>query len=288
MIVLRKVILLFLLLKLLFGFDPVNAQDKFFHTSDGVRLHYIEAGEGGTLIFVPGWKVPADFWQYQIEHFSTQYRVIALDPRSQGRSGKALTGNYLERRARDIYELILHLDEKPLAVAGWSLGMWEVLSMLEQFGSDIVRGAVLVDNKLENQVTLQRVEGGMKAWRELQRDPKGFTDRFVRGVHAKTQPEDFIKKIIELSLEIPTSTAFAVGADAIMVERNWWPVLEQIEIPLLYVVRNRYKEVAEEMRDRIPGARVHVFGEAGHALFVDEPDRFNSVLSEFLDSIQNR
>ena len=71
MIVLRKVILLFLLLKLLFGFDTVNAQDKFFHTSDGVRLHYIEAGEGGTLIFVPGWIVPAEFWQLQIDYFSS-------------------------------------------------------------------------------------------------------------------------------------------------------------------------------------------------------------------------
>ncbi|MFC1563135.1 alpha/beta fold hydrolase [candidate division KSB1 bacterium] len=65
-------------------------------------------------------------------------------------------------------------------------------------------------------------------------------------------------------------------------------MLEQIELPLLYVVRDRYKTVAEEMRARIPGARVHVFGEAGHALFVDEPDQFNRILSDFLDSIQNR
>lgn len=35
----------------------------FFVTSDGVRLHYLEAGEGKALIFIPGWTMPAEIWE---------------------------------------------------------------------------------------------------------------------------------------------------------------------------------------------------------------------------------
>ena len=37
------------------------AQDRYFTTSDGVRLHYLEAGghAAHTIVFVPGWTMPA-------------------------------------------------------------------------------------------------------------------------------------------------------------------------------------------------------------------------------------
>jgi non-heme chloroperoxidase len=63
-----------------------ETRSAHFATSDGVRLHYLDAGKGPAIVFVPGWMVPGWMWQPQIEHFSKKYRVIALDPRSQGES----------------------------------------------------------------------------------------------------------------------------------------------------------------------------------------------------------
>ena len=42
-------------------------QSRYFVTSDGVRLHYLEAGPstGHTIVFVPGWTMPAWIWQPQ-------------------------------------------------------------------------------------------------------------------------------------------------------------------------------------------------------------------------------
>src|SRR6185503_5658274 len=64
-----------------------------FTTSDGVRLRYIDEGAGETLLFVPGWLMPAEIWRPQIDYFARKYRVIALDPRSQGDSQIAESGN---------------------------------------------------------------------------------------------------------------------------------------------------------------------------------------------------
>jgi len=40
---------------------PAHAADMQFTTSDGVRLHVIEAGppQAQTIVFVPGWTMPA-------------------------------------------------------------------------------------------------------------------------------------------------------------------------------------------------------------------------------------
>ena len=63
-----------------------------FKTSDGVQLHYLEAGSGPTLVFVPGWTMPAEIWDPQIRHFAATHRVVALDPRGHGRSEKPAHG----------------------------------------------------------------------------------------------------------------------------------------------------------------------------------------------------
>jgi hypothetical protein len=64
--------------------ERTSMKDGFFTTTDGVKLHYLEAGSGSTLLFIPGWIRPAWLFERQIESFSQKHRVIALDPRSQG------------------------------------------------------------------------------------------------------------------------------------------------------------------------------------------------------------
>ena len=46
------------------------AKSDFFKTSDGVRIHYLEAGSGRPIVFIPGWTMPAWIWQKQIDEFS--------------------------------------------------------------------------------------------------------------------------------------------------------------------------------------------------------------------------
>ncbi len=64
--------------------QPVKSQ--FFKTSDGLSLHYLEAGSGQpTLVFVPGWLMPDEIFEQKILALSADNRVIVLDPSGQGR-----------------------------------------------------------------------------------------------------------------------------------------------------------------------------------------------------------
>src|ERR1700675_5087313 len=60
------------------------AKSNFFQTSDGTRIHYLEAGSGRAIVFIPGWTMPAWIWQKQIDGLSDKYHVIAVNPRSRG------------------------------------------------------------------------------------------------------------------------------------------------------------------------------------------------------------
>ncbi len=253
----------------------------FFTTSDGVRLHYLEAGQGDSIVFVSGWTMPAEIWEPQIRHFSARYRVVALDPRSQGESDRPSEGHYPERRAQDVKELVDHLRLMPAVLVGWSLAVPELLTYVDRFGTSSVRALVLVDGMIGEDPD-PRKDAPLWQWlKELQKNRLRATEQFVRGMYRKPQPESYLRNIINASLKTPTSSAVTLLAN-VFAGGDWRPVLRKLDRPLLYAVTPQLREQAEMLRQRLPQARIEVFEHAGHALFVDEPERFNRVLEEFL------
>ena len=53
--------------------DSLGLRDGWFRTSDGVRLHYLVGGSGRTVVFVPGWTMPAEIWAPQLRHFFAEH-----------------------------------------------------------------------------------------------------------------------------------------------------------------------------------------------------------------------
>ena len=125
-------------------------QSRYFITSDGVRLHYLEAGPrlGHTIVFVPGWTMPAWIWLPQIQAFARHYHVVAFDPRGQGDSDAPASGYEPGRRGQDIAELIANLEPVPVLLVGWSLGVLDTLAYVREHGDEMVAGLVLVDNSV--------------------------------------------------------------------------------------------------------------------------------------------
>lgn len=268
------------------------AKSAFFTTSDGVRLHYLDAGGGPAIVFIPGWTMPGWIWEKQIAHFAAKYRVVAVDPRSQGESDKASDGNYPERRARDYKELLDHLNLTAPVLVGWSMGVHELLTYVDVFGPGSVDGLVLVDGFIWEKPDPQmaRVIGQMT--QGLQRDRRNFTAGFVRSMYHKPQSEDYFRRVTEASLATPTNTA-AVLIYNLAQREDWTPVLAKLaeaKTPVLatYTGQEQEKISVDLIRSKLPAATVTLFEDAAHALFVDDADRFNASLQKFLDSIPRK
>jgi hypothetical protein len=176
--------------------QPDWTQSEFrserFTTSDGVELHFLEAGSGPALVFVPGFTAPAEIWEPQLRHFAASNRVIALDPRSQGRSEKATEGHYLARRGRDIGELIKHVGAAPAVVVGWSSGVLELLSYVQESGTAALRAVVLVDMYIGVNTEPGQLHPFAPLWttwiEEIQVNRRAWTREWVRSMFASEPP----------------------------------------------------------------------------------------------------
>ena len=262
----------------------INAQAKsgFFKTSDGIRIHYLESGSGRPIVFIPGWTMPAWIWQKQIDEFSKTYHVIAVDPRSQGESDKPTYGHLPETRARDYKELVDQLGLKQPVLVGWSMACGELAKYAEQFGGDNVGGFVLVDGFLGDKPGTEMV-AAISGWmNQLQQDRQKQADGFVRSMYKKPQPEDYMKRVIDASVQVPADTAVVLIYNMIGV-KDFSTGLARMNRPVLFAYQPESQQSADFVKLKLGDkVRLERFDGDGHALFVDDPEKFNHALEEFL------
>ncbi len=239
-------------LALLAAAQPARSQDGsipgvasgWFTTSDDVRLHYLSGGSGRALVFVPGWTMPADIWEHQLRHFVRSHRVVALDPRSQGRSEITAEGNFIDRRVQDIEELLQHVSDGHAVLVGWSLAVPEILHLIEHHGTDRLAGIVLVDGMVSIDAWASAFVDTMLV--DLLRDRRNSTEEFVRSMYRTPQAEHYLERITRASLATPTPTAYTLMASTFLLgDADWRPALSLVDRPLLFMgLRLRVKSHA--------------------------------------------
>ena len=257
------------------------AGDLQFTTSDGVRLHVIEAGPSGaqTIVFVPGWTMPAGIFKPQIDALSLRYHVMVLDPRGQGDSEVPASGYDYQRRGRDVGELIEALPRRPVLLVGWSLGVLDALAYVAQSGDGRLAGLVLIDNSVgEDPPPVAGPHAPVRGPR-LARDET--MRRFVASMFRSGPSQAYLDWLTGMALRTPPEAAAALSNYA--VPRTYWKqALLSVRRPVLYVVRPRFAAQAANLALHDPLAETAVFEAAGHALFVDEAGRFNALVESFI------
>jgi non-heme chloroperoxidase len=261
-------------------------EDGFFKTSDGIRIHYLEAGSGKPIVFIPGWTMPAWIWQKQIDEFSKRYHVVAVDPRSQGESDKPPYGHLPETRARDYKELVDHLSLEQPVFVGWSMACNELLKYAEQFGTENVAGMALVDGYIADKLNPEFFSFMTRWMNQLQQDRQKQVDPFVRGMFKKPQSEEYLKRLMAASTEVPADTAVVLIYNMIAVQ-DYSRAFANITRPVLFAYQPDSQSSVEVLKAKLGDkVRVERFDGDGHALFVDDPEKFNRVLENFVEGLQ--
>lgn len=284
----RNFLIATLLAALLLPAAPVGgwAADGRFVTSDGVRLHYIEAGRGRTIVLVPGWTMPAWIFGAQIADLSRWWHVVALDPRSQGDSDIAASGYEPFRRGRDIAELLDHLHETDALLLGWSLGVLDILSCVHQFGDGRIAGLVLVDNSVgeDPPPAPEPAPAPARSRFRFARRPASRAEQirsFVRGMFVTPPPPGYVDRLTESALRTPPAAAAALLAYP--VPRSFWKeAVSSTDKPILYIVRPRLSGQAASLAVHRANAESVVLRHVGHAMFVDDPTEFDDIVTAFI------
>jgi microsomal epoxide hydrolase len=278
-----KLLIVMLFLSLTIGLSAQTKSDSF-KTSDGVKIHYLEAGSGKPIVLIPGWTMPAWIWEKQIGELSKKYHVVAVDPRSQGESDKPTYGHLPDTRARDYKELVDHLGLKSPVLVGWSMACGELVMYAKEFGTDNVGGLVLVDGLLSDK-PMPAMFGGMSGWmNQLQQDRQKNADGFVRSMYKKPQSEEYLKRVIDASTAVPADTAVVLIYNMLAV--NDFSGFDKMNKPVLFIYEPGLQQTADFVKAKFGDKiRLEKFEDAGHALFVDDADRFNHLIDDFVQGL---
>ncbi len=259
------------------------AKSQFFKTSDGLSLHYLESGSGAlTLVFVPGWLMPARIFEAQMAELSPNFRVIALDPRGQGLSKAPPNKLDAVSRARDIQELLHHARVKDHVLIGWSLGVMEVLDHSVRHEHPDLRGLVLIDNSIG---MARPPSSALNSHRPMQADAfKAYVNRFATGMFKQSPPEGMLSWIEKSAVQLPPKAAWSLLNKP--YDRTYYKnAVLAAHVPVWYAITPRFTEQSAELLQTHPLASATVFDDAGHALFVDNANLFNQRLRHFLASL---
>lgn len=259
------------------GAEPAS---HWFTTSDGVRLHLLEAGprdsRAPVLAFVPGWSMPASVFREQLIDLGERHPVAALDPRGQGLSDVPAGGYEIGRRAQDVAEFVARY--RRVVLIGWSLGALEALEYVRIHGAAALDALVLVDSSVGEGTP---TPSGDRFRADLRRDRAAAIERFMRGMFRSPRPEAETLALRDQAMRMPLAASLSLFPSSVPRER-WRAVARGIPVPLLYVVTPQFAAQAKSLHRARPATRVEVFENAGHALFADDAPRFNRLLESLL------
>jgi non-heme chloroperoxidase len=289
------------ILLLLIGGLTSPAKAEYVKVSDDLTIHYEVSGKGTrTILLVPGWTMTTQVFEKQLEHYanSTEYKVIAIDPRSQGLSTHTLEGNFYEQRGRDLSAFIKALNLTNIVLGGWSSGGFDVLSYVHQFGSSNLAGFIMIDATPKAIGTDNSNESNEWIW--FTKDDAGGSRRwFTQGVLLDRQNlnEEFAKSMVDnptpkylkwvLGMTNQTGDTVAALLNESGCYQDYEADLRAMEgkVPLLYYASAPKANVENWARQNTPSATVVRFGK--HLSFWEHPEVFNAALDQLLQSGKN-
>lgn len=271
-----------------------------FVTRDKVTLRYLEAGAGDPLLIVPGWSASAATFERQLEGLSDRFRVIALDMRGHGRSDKPDYGYRVSRFAADLRDGLEALGLSKVTLLGHSLGCVMIWSYLDLFGEDRLSRLVFVDQpavimrdpawpddvvrQTGAPFTPDQIVGFAC---ELDSDlGEEATRRFLASMPTQDFSAEAFEQLVAETLQLPRRYAAKLFLDGATVDYR--DVLARITLPTLYIggrVNTVRMSAQRWICEQIPDCRHVTFtaeDRGSHFMYLENPDRFNAVLAEFL------
>ena len=262
-------------------------------TVNGAKLHYEDEGSGSPVVFIHGVWMSGRFFEKQRRYFSERYRTVVLDLRGHGRSAHVHDGHTVAQYARDVRGVLERLGLEGAVLVGWSMGSFVIWDYVRQFGTDGLRGVVVVDQSPSDYKWpdwphgVLDFDGLAHVMSAVQIGREGLVRDFIALMFKKPPSEADTAWMVEEMTRPPASIASAIIFDQTV--QDYRPTLPSVTVPALVVTGADEKVVpiaAEEYAaEKMPEARLVVFDESGHCPFLEEPERFNAVVDEFVRSL---
>ncbi len=265
---------------------------------DGVPIYYTDQGQGNPIFLIHGWTMNHKFFQRNIPELSRTNRVVTMDIRGHGHSGKQELNMSLRQAAKDARAIIDHLGLDDVTIVGWSMGTSLIFHYLDQYGGEKLKNAVFIDMtaRLVNDGGWEHGVFGTLDYaaayaleRDILEDRLTVEEAFIPACFANGEVPDEETKEWWIRESMLTPTGVMVAFWTSMVAHDWRELLPRIPVPVLLCYGRAQNAlyptgIGEHLDGQIPESELVEFEESGHSPFWEEPEKFNREVARFAGS----
>lgn len=248
-----------------------------------MRVSYMEAGEGRTLVLIHGVGMNAAFWYPQIEVLSRYFRVIAVDMPGHGNSDAFRHPVTLTDYVAWMNDFLCTLPERRFAVAGHSMGALITSGLAIDYPQRVSHAVVISGVFRRDEQARRAVQ--LRA-RELASGEAQLDSPLVRWF-GNDADETILREqvggwLAEVNLQgyAAAYQAFASG-DRVYADR--W---KEIRCPVLVLTgeldTNSSPKMAQEMAAATPSGQAVIIDGARHMVSLTDALRVNNEMLSFL------
>jgi pimeloyl-ACP methyl ester carboxylesterase len=248
---------------------------------NGIEIDYEDTGRGRPILLTHGHLSSRTAWDGQHRALGHRYRVISWDIRGHGQTETSDDpAQYsLPLTVADIRALLDYLGIERAVIGGLSLGGYVSLAFALAHPA-MVEALVICDSG--------------PGYRNAQAREQWNERAFARAADLEAQGleslESRSREVREARRRHRSARALAHATRGILAQQGATVIdgLPSIAAPTLVVVGDQdapFLAPCEYIAKKIPGARLETIAGAGHSSNLDQPDAFNRVLLDFLDSL---
>ena len=265
---------------------------EFVEVEPNVKLHVTDLGEGQPIVLIHGWPLNDAMYEYQYQYFVEKgFRVIGISLRGFGKSDKPYGKYDFDVFSDDIKVVMEKLKINNAVLGGFSMGGAVVIHYMAKYSGAHVNKLALFG-------------AAAPSWKQRDGYPYGATDEAAAGLIVTTKTnrqqliEDFGKAFGASENSISPAMAqwlASINADAspyattqsiiALRDLDLRPALSKIKVPVAIFHGTKDKlcdfVFAEQLHKGIKNSYIVKFEKSGHALFIEEMEKFNTELEKF-------
>ena len=255
-----------------------------------VEINYFQQGQGDTtLLFLHGWCIDGTYWKNQVDYFSKNCNVYAIDLPGFGKSKAERTNWTIEEYAKDVTAFIETMNLKNVVIIGHSMAGEIMLQIALSNNSKIV-GIVGVDNFKSIDVVLPPEQ--MKQMTDflslLEKNFKNSAPLYADLMlfHPTTSKE--VKDRVKTDFANSDSV---IGYGTIRTQMQYASTdaqrLEQLNYKLYLVNSDGFPTNETGLKNHCKtGFQVETIAATGHFPMIEKPTEFNLILEKVLISMK--
>ncbi len=267
-------------------------REEFIEVEKNVRLHITDIGEGQPIVLIHGWPLSDAMYEYQYQYLSRKgFRVIGITLRGFGKSDKPYGKYNFDVFSDDIKVVLEKLKIQNAVLGGFSMGGAVVIHYVMKYNAAHINKLALF-------------AAAAPSWKQREGYPYGVSDNEAANLVKQTltnrqdliagfgasfpATEGNISKNVEKWLEninLEASPYAITESIKSLLDLDLRPELAKIKIPVAIFQGTQDKlcgfELAEQLHHGIKNSYIVKFENSGHALFVEEMEKFNTELETF-------